>query len=108
MSRQQLQSLLDEIEEEMRRLDVWSDVPPDATAFDSQLPFFLDTMPLDQWVQWVFVARFRALLDGNLALPAQCGVAPVLEEYCQTNAVQGEHWVALVQQFDRLVTAGLG
>lgn len=104
MSVQPMHHTLDAIESEMRRLGLWSEMPPDATAFESVVPFFLDTMAFHEWMQWVFVARFRALLEGGFPLPGQCAVSPVLEEYCRVNRIAGEQWVALVQQFDQLVT----
>lgn len=104
MSVQPLHDALNAIEAEMRRLELWNEVPPEAAAFDSEVPFFLDTMALHEWMQWVFVARFRALLEGGFPLPDRCSVSPVLEEYCRVNDIDGEQWVALVQQFDRLVT----
>lgn len=106
MSIQHLRQTLDAIENEMRMLGLWGVEVPLPSAFESDTPFFLDTMALHEWMQWVFVARFRALLEGGFPLPSQCAVAPVLEEYCRVNAVAGEQWVALVQQFDRLVTSG--
>lgn len=104
MSAQLLPQMLDDIEREMRRLQLWSVLPPEASAFTSETPFFLDTMALHDWMQWVFIARFRALLEGHLPLPANCAVAPVVEEYCRANGVAGEQWVALVQQFDQLIS----
>lgn len=104
MLKQQMRKALDDIEFEMRRLQLWGSVPPDASAFESEIPFFLDQMALHEWMQWVFLARFRALLDGGFEMPQLCSVAPVLEEYCRVNAVAGEHWVALVEHFDHLVT----
>lgn len=104
MSVQPLHALLDAIEAEMRCLGLWSEMPPEASAFESVVPFFLDTMALHEWMQWVFVARFRALLEGGFSLPGQCAVSPVLEEYCRIHRIEGEQWVALVQQFDRQVT----
>lgn len=72
--------LLDGIEQALRDLGVWSAQPPDAHAFASTMPFFADRMPFEQWLQWVLVARFRALLEGNLPLPANCQIAPMAEQ----------------------------
>lgn len=104
MIKQQMHHALNNIELEMRRLDLWSACPPAMSAFESEIPFFLDTMALHEWMQWVFVARFRALLEGNLPLPPSCNVAPVLGEYCCVNVVSGENWVAWVEHFDQLVS----
>jgi uncharacterized protein YqcC (DUF446 family) len=104
MTVQRMHDALNAIEAEMRCLGLWREMPPAPAAFESEVPFFLDTMALHEWMQWVFVARFRALLDGGFPLPDRCAVAPVLQEYCSVNGIAGEQWVALVQQFDLLVT----
>lgn len=72
--------LLDEIETELRQLGCWSSQPPAASAFASQLPFSSDKMLFDEWLQWVFLARFRALIEGDLALPQRCQIAPMAEQ----------------------------
>lgn len=75
-----LKNLLDELEQALRTLGTWHQAPPPPEAFESQLPFSADTMAFTEWLQWVFIARFRALLEGQHALPNQCQVAPMAEE----------------------------
>ena len=106
MTKQPLLLTLNKIELEMKRIGMWQAVPPPTEAFASETPFFLDTMALNEWMQWVFIARFKALLDGNFELPSRCAVAPVLEEFCRANSIAGEQWVALVKQFDELISGG--
>lgn len=75
-----LKALLDELESTLRALGTWHQPPPAPAAFESQLPFSADTMAFTEWLQWVFIARFRALLDGEHALPSECQIAPMAEE----------------------------
>lgn len=75
-----LTDLIDELEEALRVLGAWRTTPPPAEAFESQVPFSADTMAFTEWLQWVFIARFRALLEGGHPLPAQCNVTPMAEE----------------------------
>ena len=72
-----LYTLLTDIEQELKALALWNAQPPPAHAFDSTAPFFADRMDFDQWLQWVFLARFRALLDGAHPLPDKCDIAPM-------------------------------
>jgi uncharacterized protein YqcC (DUF446 family) len=78
--RDRLVQLLNEIEQELRALEAWSSQPPAQHAFKSSAPFFADRMPFEQWLQWVMVARFRALIEGELQLPENCQIAPMAEE----------------------------
>ncbi|KAF0811175.1 hypothetical protein A167_00207 [Alcanivorax sp. S71-1-4] len=75
-----LLSLMNELEQALRDLGAWECTPPPAEAFESSVPFSADTMDFTQWLQWVFVARFRAILEGGHALPQQCDVTPMAEE----------------------------
>lgn len=80
LTRQQLNELLDALEREMRARDLWQGTPPPRDAFDSNVPFFADQMAFTEWLQWVFVARFRAIVEGGHPLPDNCQVAPMAEE----------------------------
>lgn len=78
--RDALKKILVELETEMRERDLWEGSPPPPDAFDSTTPFCADTMDFSQWLQWVFIARFRALLGGGHPLPAVCDISPMAEE----------------------------
>lgn len=72
--------LLEHVESELRALSLWESRPPPAAAFESTLPFCADTMAFHQWLQWIFIRRFRALLEGGHPLPENCGIQPMAEE----------------------------
>jgi len=100
---------LDQIETELRRLKLWDDNnPPPPEAFDSELPFFCDTMTFEEWLQWVFLARFRALLEGNHPLPDACQVAPMAEEYYSQSALDTRGLLAALAAFDDIFIASKG
>ncbi len=80
----------------MRRQGLWEAVSPSIEAFSSDQPFCFDTMTFSQWLQWVFVARFRAILEGGHPLPERCGVASMAEE-----AYRGQDLNDLVQLLDK-------
>lgn len=80
---QQVAVLLSKIETELKNLDLWSPMPPSAQAMASQAPFCCDTMPLQQWLQFIFIPRMGALVEGRLPLPVNIAVCPVAEEVFQ-------------------------
>jgi len=55
--------LLDEVESELKRLDLWEQQPPPARAFASPNPFCFDTMSVPRWLQWVFIYHFKLSSD---------------------------------------------
>lgn len=99
--RRQLKSLLDDMQAELERLDLWETLPPEPEAFQSATPFFADTMKFTQWLQWVFIARFRALLADDHPLPAECDVAPLAEETLRDLQADTDPLVDLLAEFDR-------
>lgn len=80
MKYQQTQAILHAIEAELRRLQLWTELPPSAAALASQAPFCCDTMPLQQWLQYVLLRRMQALIDARLPLPTQISICPIAEE----------------------------
>ena len=99
-TRLRLTRLLDAMQGELQHLDLWETLPPEPEAFDSATPFFADTMNFSQWLQWVFIARFRALLETEHPLPAQCDVAPLAEEALRGLALPTDELIRLIREFD--------
>ncbi|HXH04723.1 MAG TPA: YqcC family protein [Candidatus Competibacteraceae bacterium] len=105
--RQQLTALLDQIQAEMQRLDLWGEVPPPPEAFTSELPFCVDTLEFHDWLRWVFVPRMRALLDAGAPLPARCALAPMAEEMFKDRPQHVVRLVAYLRAFDVAVTRSI-
>ncbi|MFN3713807.1 MAG: YqcC family protein [Alcanivoracaceae bacterium] len=95
-----LLQLLSEIEAELRELGVWSTQAPAQQAFMSTTPFFADRMAFEQWLQWVMVARFRALIEGDLPLPETCQIAPMAEQALSHLPHDVSQLISLLASFD--------
>lgn len=93
-------ALLINLEMEMRKAELWENQPPPHPAFQSDLPFSCDTMTFSQWLQWVFVARFRAILEGGHSLPSECEVTPMAEEYFRELELFSEPITDLLRRID--------
>jgi len=76
---QRVRQLMQELEEEMRTLGLWSGMPPSAEAMSSVMPFMYDTLRFHEWLQWVFVPRTLALIDAGRPLPGNCHIHPLAE-----------------------------
>ncbi len=64
----------------MRRLSLWAQTPPTASALASRAPFCVDTMSLPQWLQFVFIPNMRLLIEAGAPLPSDCGITAIAEE----------------------------
>lgn len=98
-----LAGLLDSIEAELTRLELWEEQPPPAGAFHSPNPFCFDTMTPPQWLQWVFIPRMRETLSMGVPLAAPCQVAPAVELYFEDVGGDCGCLVVLLEEFDALM-----
>ncbi|WP_226648471.1 YqcC family protein [Microbulbifer variabilis] len=70
-----------QLEAELRRMALWQEEIPTAEALASTEPFCVDTLTLPQWLQFIFLPRMHQLIEGEMPLPRQCGIAPIAEEF---------------------------
>ena len=92
--------LLIDIESELRRLGLWSQVPPAEKALVSEQPFCVDTLTLSQWLQYIFLPTMYQLMKDGEALPRRCGVAPMAEEYFRGSELATDALIEALRQID--------
>ena len=96
--------LLDEIERELRDLNLWDEIPPPAEALMSAVPFCYDTMQFPQWLQWVFIPRCTQITRNQASMPASSDICPMAEVYLDEMHVDAPGLLACIAQFDQLIT----
>lgn len=100
-----LRNLLNQLENELLLLNLWETTPPSEQALSSPEPFCVDTLSLSQWLQWLFIPRMHALLDGNLPLPANCSIHPIAEENFKGLREDCHTLLRTIQQLDQALSA---
>ena len=98
-----LSAILDGIEEELRRNDLWVDKAPGAAALGSPLPFCYDTLMFHQWLQWVFLPRARQIADGDIDAPESSAILPYAEESLLNAPGNFDQLTFLIRTFDELI-----
>lgn len=102
-----VRALLAEVEHEMRARGLWSATPPSPTALASVMPFMYDTLRLHQWLQWVFLPRTLAVIDGGGSLPGNCHIHPLAEhEFARLTDVDTLRLLSLIARLDDCMNAG--
>lgn len=102
-----MRTLLAAVEAEMRARGLWSPAPPSPSAMSSVMPFMYDTLPLHQWLQWVFLPRTQALIDAGRPLPGNCHIHPLAEhEFAKLADVEVAALLDLILQVDTLMNRG--
>jgi uncharacterized protein YqcC (DUF446 family) len=101
---QRVVDVLLELEAEMRALGWWEEERPSATALASQQPFCVDQLAFEQWLQWIFLPRMKAIVEAGQPLPTQSAIFVYAEECLRHHGSQSAHLLALIKRFDELVT----
>lgn len=96
------------LESEMRRLALWQAATPHPTVLASTEPFCVDTLTLPQWLQFVFVPRMTALVEGGEPLPTACGIKPLAEETIGCREDDSSELIGILDTLDRLLTRSSG
>ncbi|MFT5032427.1 MAG: hypothetical protein ACI89D_001233 [Bermanella sp.] len=79
-SHHEIESLLIDLESSLRASGLWTLEPPTPESLASIEPFAVDSMPLQDWLQFIFIPRMRQLLQVGAAMPVKCEVRAVAEE----------------------------
>lgn len=73
-------NILNELEHQMRKLGAWQAAKPTDDALASREPFSIDTLQPEQWLQWIFIAKIRQLIELNQPLPKGFEMSPYFSE----------------------------
>ncbi|SFM49806.1 YqcC family protein [Marinobacter zhejiangensis] len=93
------------IEAELRRLDAWAEELPSEEALQSTQPFAVDTLDFTQWLQFIFLARMKVLVELDHPLPTVSGMAPMAEEHFRgRGADMGKLLIRELELMDRLLS----
>ena len=106
---QRIPQLLDEVEQQMRDLGLWSSRSPPPQALASTMPFCYDTLEFSEWLQWIFLLRLRELLDQDLPLSAKSDIAPLAEVWIKEKGLEQEagRLLHIIREFDQMLSSGI-
>ena len=96
--------LLIDIEKELRALRLWDAEIISDEALASVQPFAVDTMTFPQWLQFIFLPRMYFIIEQQLQLPGNCGIAPMAEEYFSVLNLPSLPLIVHLQKIDALLT----
>jgi uncharacterized protein YqcC (DUF446 family) len=104
---QAVAEVVDGIEAEMQRIELWDAERPALSRLGSAQPFCFDTLRFHQWLQWLFLPRMRRILAADGAgMPSESGIHAYAEECLRDHPRDTEELLALIRRFDELISAG--
>lgn len=101
-----LASLLMDVQAQLYQLNLWRQLRPSEQALSSQQPFCIDTLNFPQWLQFIFIERMGMMLEQKMALPTNCQIAPMAEEFFKAHRYPSQVLIGLLRQVDELLTEG--
>jgi uncharacterized protein YqcC (DUF446 family) len=78
-SYKEVEILIVKLEQSLRETNLWSSNSPPVEAFQSKLPFALDTMCFEQWLQFIFIPKIINLVNTRNPLPDNLKLMPMAE-----------------------------
>jgi uncharacterized protein YqcC (DUF446 family) len=97
---QQLNLLLRQLEQELQALQLWQQSAPGAEALNSIEPFCIDTLTFSEWLQWIMIPRFDAMIQQQHALPGNSDIAAMAEEAFKGLNADTTALLDLIRQID--------
>lgn len=101
---EQIQPLLNALASELKQLELWSAQPPDTQALASRLPFCIDTLRFEQWLQFIFIPKMQLLLDTAAPLPGKIALLPMAEQVFNESDTRFNRLLSIISALDSCLT----
>ncbi len=72
------QGLLEQLVSQLQQSGLWQSEPVPQSALESQVPFAIDSLSFEQWLQFIYLPRMQLMLDQDEPWP-QASIAPMAE-----------------------------
>ena len=97
-----------EVEASLRIHGKWDEQKPPEKALNSGIPFCLDTLSFEQWLQWIFLPRMKTTIEQTLPLPLKSGIYEYAEDCLQKSDPSTDQLLTLLKRFDDLISIEAG
>lgn len=79
-SHKEVEILIIKLEQSLRDAMLWSCSTPSVKALQSKLPFSLDVMPFEQWLQFIFIPKMSEIVSSESIFPDNLKLLPMAEQ----------------------------
>lgn len=97
-----------EVEASLRIYGKWDKSKPAADALDSQIPFCMDTLRFEQWLQWIFLPRMKDTIEHTKPLPERSAIYEYAEECLHKSDPATGNLLKQLKTFDDLISIQAG
>ena len=79
-SHKKVEILIIKLEQSLREAKLWSSSAPSIEALQSKLPFALDLMLFEEWLQFIFIPKMSKIVISKSTLPNNLKLLPMAEQ----------------------------
>lgn len=97
-----------EVEANLRVHGMWDEHKPPESDLNSSIPFCMDTLRFEQWLQWIFLPRMKTTIEETQPLPLKSGIFEYAEECLHKNDPATRRLLTLLKRFDDLISIEAG
>lgn len=99
--------LLHSLSGELKQLSLWSDIEPPQEYLLSTQPFCCDCLPLEQWLQFVFIPKILDMLKMENIPCFQCGISPIAEESFKKLDIDSHSLLNVIKGIDNTISGNV-
>ena len=92
-----------EVEANLRTSGKWDHQQPDASDLESGIPFCMDTLRFEQWLQWIFLPKMKIAIEETKPLPTKSSILVYAKECLHKDDPNTSHLLKLIKRFDDLI-----
>ena len=79
-SHKKVEILIIKLEQTLREAQLWSSSVPSIDALNSKLPFALDLMLFEEWLQFIFIPKISVIVSNKSRLPDNLKLLPMAQQ----------------------------
>tara|TARA_R110002167_G_C12684720_1_gene651807 strand:- start:1419 stop:1742 length:324 start_codon:yes stop_codon:yes gene_type:complete len=95
----EVEILIIKLEQSLRDAMLWSSSKPSNQALQSMVPFAFDSMPFEQWLQFIFIPKMSEIIRSKKTLPNNLKILPMAEQSLGT-ADNRREVIEVIKQID--------
>ena len=99
--KEKIKQILALLEDNLKNSELWSEEEISEEKLSSKVPFCADTLSYPEWLQFVFIRRMHAIVDGEDELPSASGLFPMAQVYFGRDIFRYRELASVLLKLDR-------
>ena len=99
--KEKIKQILALLEDNLKNSELWSEEEISKEKLSSKVPFCADTLSYPEWLQFVFIRRMHAIVDGEDELPSASGLFPMAQVYFGRDIFRYRELASVLLKLDR-------